>query len=521
MWRSFIRLLRSRGGAVAPTIALALAGLIAVGGIAFDYARLASMDTELQSAADQAALAAATQLDGEEGAVDRATQAAQNLVANLTYFANDGNADGQAVTVETITFYADYDPATGAKTGETSDDADANYVEVTVAARTANYALTPIVAAFSGTTTASAFATLDSAYCNLPPFMLCKPSADFDASAHIGDGLRLVIDATTAPGNFGFLQTGFGEGAENLAKAIGWNDSAGGCVAARGVVTEPGNKQSVRAALNTRFDMSESGQTCPAGGNCYASANARKDLVKGNNCSTSGNQGWSETDIPYRGNADGTPLDGSADPRIMGHPRDLCHAASKNGICSGGIIGDGNWDRNAFFRVNYGWDAAGSGTANDWTTKTGLPADVSRYQVYLWEFNNPQPNAPQPGGLGTSQGPFQVANGNGQGTTAKQSYSAAPVCRPGAVAPGNLDTDRRVMAVAVVDCTGLNGRDTVVPRDWVDVFLVEPTFPRGTGANARTGDGDVYVEIIGTRPLPGVNESIGEVIRRDVPRLIE
>jgi hypothetical protein len=205
----------------------------------------------------------------------------------------------------------------------------------------------------------------------------------------------------------------------------------------------------------------------------------------------------------------------------MGHPRDLCHAASKNGICNGGIIGDGNWDRNAFFRVNYGWDAAGSGTANDWTTKTGLPADVSRYQVYLWEFNNPQPNAPQPGGLGTSQGPFQVANGNGQGTTAKQSYSAAPVCRPGAVAPGNLDTDRRVMAVAVVDCTGLNGRDTVVPRDWVDVFLVEPTFPRGTGANARTGDGDVYVEIIGTRPLPGVNESIGEVIRRDVPRLIE
>ena len=51
------------GGAVAPIVALSLFGLIAAGGLAFDYARLAAMDTELQTAADQAALAAATQLD--------------------------------------------------------------------------------------------------------------------------------------------------------------------------------------------------------------------------------------------------------------------------------------------------------------------------------------------------------------------------------------------------------------------------------------------------------------------------
>ena len=37
-------------GAVAPTIALSLSALIAVGGIAFDYARMASLDTELQDA---------------------------------------------------------------------------------------------------------------------------------------------------------------------------------------------------------------------------------------------------------------------------------------------------------------------------------------------------------------------------------------------------------------------------------------------------------------------------------------
>jgi Flp pilus assembly protein TadG len=84
MLRPLRTFLRSADGAVAPTIALSLAALIAAGGIAFDYARLASMDTELQSAADQAALAAATQLDGEANARARATAAAQNLVANLT-----------------------------------------------------------------------------------------------------------------------------------------------------------------------------------------------------------------------------------------------------------------------------------------------------------------------------------------------------------------------------------------------------------------------------------------------------
>ena len=64
MKRSIVRVGADQRGAVAPLIAVALFALIAVAGIAFDYARVAGMDTELQSAADQAALAAASQLDG-------------------------------------------------------------------------------------------------------------------------------------------------------------------------------------------------------------------------------------------------------------------------------------------------------------------------------------------------------------------------------------------------------------------------------------------------------------------------
>src|SRR5687767_452133 len=90
-------LLRNSEGAVAPTVALSLLGLIAVGGIAFDYARMATLDTELQNAADQAALAAASQLDGKSGACERAVAAATGIVSNRTLLANDSG--GLDVTI--------------------------------------------------------------------------------------------------------------------------------------------------------------------------------------------------------------------------------------------------------------------------------------------------------------------------------------------------------------------------------------------------------------------------------------
>src|SRR6476660_403294 len=131
--RGLARLLwRNADGAVAPTVALSLTALIAAGGIAFDYARMASMDTELQSAADQAALAAAAQLDGSDGACARASAAAHGMLVNRTLMANDGNASGRDITVPDeptcdadgqIRVYKDV-----GKTVEATDDADAKFV---------------------------------------------------------------------------------------------------------------------------------------------------------------------------------------------------------------------------------------------------------------------------------------------------------------------------------------------------------------------------------------------------------
>ena len=132
MW-SYVRdLNRATEGAVAPTAALSLFALIAAGGIAFDYARLASLDTELQQAADQAALAAATQLDGTVNSRARADAAARQLVANLGLFANDST--NRALTIAGVAFCSEYNddlppnPADlpSAPTGCTVATSDAN-----------------------------------------------------------------------------------------------------------------------------------------------------------------------------------------------------------------------------------------------------------------------------------------------------------------------------------------------------------------------------------------------------------
>src|SRR6476620_228765 len=102
MIRSVRSLWRNKEGSVAPTVALSLFALLAPGGVPFDYAQLESMDTELQQAADQAALAAATQLDGKANAITRAQAAAQSLVTNVTKFADDGG--GSTVGGMTFTF---------------------------------------------------------------------------------------------------------------------------------------------------------------------------------------------------------------------------------------------------------------------------------------------------------------------------------------------------------------------------------------------------------------------------------
>ena len=528
MWRSIKQLWNRNDGAVAPTVALSLTALIAVGGIAFDYARLVSLDTELQNAADQAALDAATQLNGEAGACARAAAAAADLLANETLFANENGGDS-GVNIQNepacdatgvIRFYQSYDNDADTFGAAATGDADARVVAVQVDPRQVFYALTPIVGALtSGAVPAEAVATLGSAMCKVPPVMMCNPAEpegntdlNFDFNPNAGDGLRLVIDAPDAPGNFGFLRIDEA-GAREVAQQLGYDNPPHGCISANGgVETQPGDMQAVRAAFNTRFDISENGNmTCPGGGVCSPSINSRKDLVRSTGCGLTTNTSrpdWHEALIPYRGRADMNPLSPTHPmngthtyPEMMGYPRDLCHAMSVAGACTPNeIVGNGDWDIDAYFHVNYGW------TRSQWMTNTSLASsaaevpEVSRYEVYLWEIeNSTNIETPQP-----VSGGFTA--------------SASPVCRGGGITPSGTTPDRRRISVAVVNCEAQDvggHRRAVQVRKWLDVFLVEPALARPD----RTTNGDIYVEVIGVATSGGTSTT-NLSLRRDVPYLI-
>ena len=52
-------------------------------------------------------------------------------------------------------------------------------------------------------------------------------------------------------------------------------------------------------------------------------------------------------------------------------------------------------------------------------------------------------------------------------------------------------------------------------RRWIDVFLVQPSLNRN-----RTGQDEIYVEIIGDTTAGSAGETAGTVIRRDLPYLL-
>lgn len=506
---------RDSSAAVASTYALAMFVLVGMAGVAWDWTRMTALDSELQNAADQAALAAATQLDGTAGSIDRATQAASGLVENNSGMANDNG--GTLLTVGGLTFFDGYDQISDSFGAVTTEDADARVVTVAIAPREAFFSMTPVVGFFrSGPIGASATASLGSAICNTPPVMMCNPledeGQDFDPSAYIGHGLRLISDDNSTPGNFGFLANGIGTGAAELAAALGHDLVPGNCVATDGVTTEPGLKDVVFNALNTRFDIDINGEnTCPDGsGNCTAAPMSRKDLVKTNlsqtsQCSIGNGNNWQQP--PAAGRyaptvpALLTPTERSA-VTVMGYPRDLCHAWSEAGSCASddfGVVGTGEWDRDAFFQANYGWDRA------TWEDVPELSSSPTRFEVYEWE------TARYLAGTMTAA---QISKSVGG-----QSSSAAPVCR------NQGDASRRKITAAVINCRaeGVSGRSVDVRVSaWVELFLVEPSMTRrraGSSSEKMTDANDVYVEIIRSVDVGGDGAN-GDVVRRDVPFLI-
>jgi len=447
-------------GAILVFWGVALALILIIIALSFDFGRVAATQSELQSYADQVALAAAGELDGRSDSITRAQAAAAQLITDTQTFGNGGQALGAGSYV--LDFYETL-PASDqtALTSSTLDPRKAVYARVTVNPKTVNYTFGAAYSALTGQGAASqnvgavAVAGFTQYACDITPMMFCIPSPSFDASDPntIGDMIRLRSGgqgAAWGPGNFGFLEpttlaldstgncAGAGGTGPMLRCVLGAVGSITQCFAQRGVNTEPGQKVGItNAALNTRFDMWSGAMKNESSNPIYAPA---PNVIKGQEPSSGGACNWN--------NAQPTT-------DTLAIPRDDCFPG-----CA--PYGDGNWSggRAAYVTANY----AGSDPH---------PGAATRYQYYLSEIASA-------GGAG-SMSPILTG----------LSETGRPMCAPAA----DPDPERRVLIAAGIDCTAnpITGSTTNVPvHQFVKMFITEPVVDNGS-----TNGLDIYAEIIG------------------------
>ncbi len=415
MWRSVLRRLwKNTSGAVAPTIALSLVALIAAGGIAFDYARLAAMDTELQQAADQAALAAATQLDRADDARDprgagdpgrRPRQPARRELHAL----RQRRQRRRTVEIDAITFCKAFDDSvadtTTACTRPAIDDSNAGSSSsrprsgppITPSRRSSRRS--------PASSSATAVAGVQSSICNVAPLLVCVGDNSFPTDADIGKGMILKTAGGNAwaPGNYGYLD--FGNGNQAVLNALLGN-GLNGCQNADDNQTEPGNKNATDA-INTRMDVyagsnkNDASNCVPSTGVACPAQDTRKDMDMTMTYAIeqpAANPAPLPATVPQLRDAAAT---GNGNPIRRSHTRP--HLPKTQTQSSSGAIpvtitalatvtggaqnfGNGTWDRAGYMAANHpGITAADVATA---IGGTATASNLTRYEVYQWEIAN-------------------------------------------------------------------------------------------------------------------------------------
>lgn len=484
--RALISFRRAEDGAVLAIVGVVLAVMMGFLALTFDFGRLSTTQSELQSFVDNVALSAAGELDGRPDAITRATAAAEQMITDTHTF-GQGDALLSGSSDYDIAFFVN-NPAGPDTPQPTNNPREAGFVQITSTGETIELGFGAAFTSLRGDDAlrndvgAQAVAGFTQSACDITPVMFCIPDASWKADDHKGSSVLLRTGGNNAgwgPGAFGFIDPSSGL-ADTSGTCAGLSGSSldicliaasqerTACFDSTGVDVRTGQSVGVfEAALNVRFDIFLASTQSLRNDPLYAPA---PNVISGYAGVSNGNGNEKAAQCVAQ--------TGSESPDSVGLPVDTCHVL---GTCD--RFGDGDWTvgRAAYVLANYG----------------GIdphPSAATRYEYYLAE----------------------IAAAGGAGSTADILSGLAETGRPQCSSHQSTDPKRRVLVAAGIDCSGNalqgNGGADIPIKEFVEIFMIRPLGMDGTR--------DFYVEVIG-----GVGGGQGgtaeSAIIRDVVRLYQ
>jgi Flp pilus assembly protein TadG len=435
MRRTLRELFAEERGGVAVFGAMVTLIAIGAGAVAVDVGRMTVLRSQMQNAADARAMAAAVQLDGRDGAQNRARTVAEDIM----HHGSTIPSDEIEMEVSTVNFYSQYTPTKIAAT----NDQTSQFVEVVLEARQVDLLFEPVLDMLTGNDSNStrlttyAVAGPDPFICHAPPLMICDYGDegggvhdwddDLRNPVHAGKQIRLKEQGsggTWAPGNFGLLSLPDGSsGASDLEAALAALLPED-CYELD-VTTATGSKtQKIVDAMNARFDLTGNPWPYPA-------------------------------------------------PDVINYPRDSNLISSTTEK-----LGNGSWDIDAYWLAKHGG-----------SVPTDL-AGATRYQVYLYELglpflrNGKQTMYPAPSD-GTVPAGYELVEPGATmvpvaASTSNQhdpNYDGVPrSTNPTAYGDVLEDYSRRLVQVVQLQCTtlGVKGKhDYPTQANYLEIFITE------------------------------------------------
>jgi Flp pilus assembly protein TadG len=308
-------------GMILPYVTLMLPVIIGLGLLAVDGARYQSLQTQMQAAADAAALAGAAELNGKTGAILRATTAIDNYLSN--YLSGMGIAT--AAQHSAPSFYsslpaANQDPSNGTAA---LGDADAHFVLVTIRPVTVATMFPVSFLLPRGTNSfsigAQAVAGMDENICDIPPVYICNPweytqPSLVSALSNLAERrkqIKLLNNGQNSPGHFGWLIPPDNNlSASNLQDWISRTPPKT-CYSTSNVSLNTGAKQSALNGFNVRLNVGADSTHLP-------DINVLQPMPQDTSFPTSfqGNGQWNCYDYPGGGGYWNTKHPGVARPTV-------------------------------------------------------------------------------------------------------------------------------------------------------------------------------------------------------------